>query len=93
MIKSLLQELLEPPIHIKKEMPIIGTSTIGFYSEDTIKRDFEIVGTMKDEDKDVWVLLNKNLSFGVIGILSFLSLTLSSSDNSSSFSVFTARAE
>lgn len=65
-----LQDLLEaPPDFLNKEMPILMTSTINFYSEDTIKREFDIIGTVKVKDETYWTILKKNKSFAVIGQL------------------------
>lgn len=66
-----LQDLLEaPPDFLDKEMPIITISgTLRFYSEDTIKREFDIIGTGKLANETFWVILKKDRSFAVIGIL------------------------
>lgn len=62
-----LQTLLEMPDFIDKEMPTIDTSTVNFYSKDTIDREFELVGTSKIDDIEYWIILKKDKSFASIG--------------------------
>ena len=65
-----LSQLLEgPPDFLDKEMPVVTSSSINFYSESTIKREFDIVGKIKNGDKEYWTIINKDRSFAVIGEL------------------------
>jgi len=64
-----LETLLEMPDYIKKEMPVINVSTVNFYSEDTINREFNIIGKTKSENSEYWTIIKKNKSFAVIGEL------------------------
>ena len=64
-----LETLLEMPDYIKKEMPVINASTVNFYSEDTINREFNIIGKTKSENSEYWTIIKKNKSFAVIGEL------------------------
>ena len=65
-----IEELFEMPEFIDKEMPVVMSGTMRFYSEDTIKRDFDSIGKVKVNDEEVWSILKKDKSFAVIGILS-----------------------
>lgn len=56
------------PDLINKEMPIVQVKGMRFYSEDTIHREFDVVGQYQEEET-AWVLLKKDKSFAVIGIL------------------------
>jgi len=65
-----IEDLLEaPPDFIDKEMPVIITGTLNFYSEDTIEREFDIIGTVKIASETYWTILKKDKSFSVIGLL------------------------
>ena len=48
-------------------MPIISTTTVGFYSESTIKEMFDIIGKYTLIDQEYWVMLKKDKSMAVIG--------------------------
>ncbi len=66
-----VQDLLEaPPDFHDKEMPIVMTGTLRFYSEDTIKREFDVIGTAKKASETFWTILKKDKSFAIIGQIS-----------------------
>jgi hypothetical protein len=65
-----IKDLFEMPEFINKEMPVVMSGTIRFYSEDTIKREFDVIGKVKINDENFWSILKKDKSFAVIGILS-----------------------
>jgi hypothetical protein len=64
-----LETLLEAPDFIDKEMPVIMNGTLNFYSNDTIKREFDVIGTVKIASEIYWTVLKKDKSFAVIGQL------------------------
>ena len=66
-----LSQLLEgPPEFLNKEMPVVQTSsTIRFYSDSTIKREFDIIGKVKKGEDEYWSIISKDHSFAVIGVV------------------------
>jgi hypothetical protein len=67
--KMSVQDLLETPDFIDKEMPSVSNITINFYSDATISRMFDVVGTQKIGELNYWVLLKKDKSFAVVGYI------------------------
>lgn len=65
-----IEDLFEMPDFINKEMPVVMSGTMRFYSEDTVNRDFDIIGKVKINDEEFWSILKKDKSFAVIGVLS-----------------------
>jgi hypothetical protein len=65
-----LKDLLEAPDFHNKEMPVIISGTLRFYSEDTVNREFDIIGKVKQNDETFWIVLKKDKSFAVLGQLS-----------------------
>jgi hypothetical protein len=65
-----VEDLFEMPDFINKEMPIVTGHSIRFYSEDTIKREFDIIGKYKKDIETYWIILKKDKSAAVIGLLS-----------------------
>lgn len=64
-----IEDLFEMPDFINKEMPVTMSGSMRFYSEDTIAREFDIIGKVKINDEDFWSILKKDKSFAVIGVL------------------------
>lgn len=66
-----IKELLEAaPDFIDKEMPVVTTgTTIDFYSEDTIKRDFTLIALIDYDKKKVVVVLSKTKKFAAVGFM------------------------
>lgn len=66
-----LSQLLEgPPDYLDKEMPVVSIKSINFYSEDTVKREFELMAKIEKGADTYWAIIKKNKSFAVIGKLS-----------------------
>jgi hypothetical protein len=68
--KMSVQDLLEaPPDFLNKEMPIISSSTLMFYSETTIKDLFNIIDKKQIQNQMFWVLLRKDKTMAVVGYI------------------------
>lgn len=64
-----LQDLLEMPKFIPRELPVIKTVDGAFCSEDTIKSDYEFVAKINDlSGEDLWILLSKDKRKALIGL-------------------------
>lgn len=65
-----VRELFEMPDFVPGEMPTLSVgSTIDFYSEDTIKRSFDVLNLFDYEGKKVAMLMSKTGKFAVIGFM------------------------
>jgi hypothetical protein len=62
-----LEALFEMPISVNREMPIFLDSTIRFYSEDTISREFDIISKIKSGAETLWSILKKDKTKAIIG--------------------------
>src|SRR5574343_270942 len=64
-----LKQILEgPPDFLDKEMPDVKTSsTIRFYSQATIDREFDVLGQSKSGSEEYWSIISKDRTFAVIG--------------------------
>lgn len=63
-----VRELFETPDFSDKEMPTYSTgNTFNFYSEDTIKRDFDVIDISSFKGDKAVTIISKTKKFAVIG--------------------------